>query len=64
MTVAAGWPFAATVMLYVSIAGGAQALLWLAFAKLSGKERPRRIPYGLAIAAGTLAAFTFGGAVF
>jgi Flp pilus assembly protein protease CpaA len=60
---AAGWPFAATVMLYVSIAGGAQALAWLVFARLSGRERPRRIPYGLAIAVGTLAAFAFGGAL-
>lgn len=61
---AAGWPFAATVLLYVSVAGGVQALLWLLAAKLSRRERVRAIPYGVAIAAGTACAFLFGGAAF
>jgi prepilin peptidase CpaA len=60
---ASGWPFAATVVVYVSIAGGIQALLWLAAAKLARRERARAIPYGLAIAAGTACAFLFGGVV-
>jgi prepilin peptidase CpaA len=60
---AAGWPFSATVLLYVSIAGGVQAVLWLLTAKLLGHERPRYIPYGVAIAAGTACAFLFGGAI-
>lgn len=57
---AAGWPFSITVLLYVSIAGGVQALAWLLAAKLRGSGRPRHVPYGLAIAAGTAAAFWFG----
>jgi prepilin peptidase CpaA len=59
---ASGWPFAATVVLYVSIAGGAQALLWMLAARLRRREKVRAIPYGVAIAAGTAAAFLFGGA--
>ncbi len=45
------------VLVYVSLAGGAQALLWLAAAKLRGQDRPKYVPYGVAIAAGTVAAF-------
>jgi Flp pilus assembly protein protease CpaA len=56
------WALAATVVLYVSIAGGVQALLWMLAARLLRRERARSIPYGVAIAAGTAAAFLFGGA--
>jgi hypothetical protein len=54
-----GWPFSITVLVYVAIAGGLQAVLWLLFSKLLGRPRPDYIPYGVAIAAGTLAAFVF-----
>ena len=56
----AGWPSALAVLLYVSVAGGVQALLWLFVAWVRGAERPRSVPYGVAIAAGTIAAFFFG----
>lgn len=52
---------ALAVLVYVSLAGGAQALLWLAAARLRGQERPRYVPYGVAIAAGTVAAFFWAG---
>ena len=60
---AAGWPFAATVVLYVAIAGGIQAVVWLLGAKVLHRDKPRAIPYGVAIAAGTATAFLFGGAI-
>jgi Flp pilus assembly protein protease CpaA len=53
----AGWPFSLMVLLYVSLAGGVQALLWIIAARLRGRERPKYVPYGLSIALGTLAAF-------
>jgi prepilin peptidase CpaA len=56
----AGWPLSGTVLLFVSIAGGIQALLWIAAARILGRERPKYIPYGVAIAAGTFAAFAHG----
>jgi prepilin peptidase CpaA len=59
---ASSWAFSATVLLFVSIAGGIQAVLWLLIAKLLGRPKPRYIPYGVAIAAGTAYAFVFGGA--
>jgi leader peptidase (prepilin peptidase)/N-methyltransferase len=58
---AAGWQLSITVLLYVSIAGGVQAIVWLAAAKFRGHPRPEYIPYCVAIAAGTLGAFLFGG---
>jgi len=61
---AAGWPFALTILLYVSIAGGVQAVAWIIAAKARGQERPKYVPYGLSIAAGTIAAFLWGGALF
>lgn len=61
---AAGWPFSLTILLYVALAGGAQSLLWLLAARLRGRDRPKYVPYGLSIAAGTLAAFLSGGALF
>lgn len=54
---AAGWPFSLTILLYVAIAGGVQAALWLAAARIRGAEKPKYVPYGVSIAAGTLAAF-------
>ena len=54
---AAGWPGAIAVLIYVSVAGGVQAIAWLVTAKARGLERPRYVPYGVAIAAGTTAAF-------
>jgi len=54
---AAGWPGALAVLVYVSVLGGLQALAWLAFARARGLARPRHVPYGLAIACGTCAAF-------
>lgn len=61
---AAGWPFSLAVLLSVAVAGGAQAVLWMIAARIRGQERPRYVPYGVAIAAGTGWAFLFGGALF
>ena len=61
---AAGWPFALTILLYVSVAGGVQAIAWIVAAKMRGHERPRYVPYGVSIAAGTIAAFLWGSALF
>lgn len=61
---AAGWPFSLSVLLYVAVAGGVQSALWMLAAKLRGRERPRHVPYGVAIAAGTAAAFLWGTALF
>ena len=60
---AAGWPFSLTILLYVAIAGGIQSVLWIAAAKLRGQDRPKYVPYGVSIAAGSIAAFLFGGAL-
>lgn len=57
---AAGWPLALTLLLDTAIAGGLQALLWMAVARARREERPRHVPYGLAIAAGTAWAFLAG----
>ena len=54
---AAGWPFALVVLLYVAVAGGALAAVWIAAARIRGGKMPRHVPYGVAIAAGTAAAF-------
>lgn len=59
---AAGWPFSLTVLLYVTVAGGVQAALWMVVAKVRGMERPKYVPYGVAIAAGTAVAFLWGAA--
>src|SRR5207247_1266153 len=52
---ASGWPPAVGVIMYVSIAGGLQALLWIVVAKVRGQPKPDYVPYGVAIAAGTVA---------
>ena len=54
---AGSWMFALMLLLYVSVAGGIQGVLWLAAAKARGLEKPKYVPYGLSIAAGTIAAF-------
>lgn len=56
----AGWRFSLTNLLGVAVAGGAQALLWLAAAKLRGAKAPKAVPYAVAIAAGTAWAFLAG----
>lgn len=61
---AAGWPFSLAVLLSVAVAGGLQSGAWMIAAKLRGRERPKYVPYGISIAAGTLAAFLWGGALF
>jgi prepilin peptidase CpaA len=61
---AAGWGFAFTVLVYVSIVGGAQVLLWMLTAKLRGQDLPKYVPYGVSIAVGTAAAFFWSGALF
>lgn len=57
---AAGWAYSLTLLVYVAIAGGAQALLWIAAARLRRQPRPRHVPYGVAIAAGAAWAFLAG----
>lgn len=57
---AAGWGFSLAVLLDVAIAGGVQALLWMAAAGAARRQRPRSVPYGVAIAAGTAWAFVAG----
>jgi len=56
----AGWGFSLVVLAYVSVAGGIEALVFIVAARLRGLERPKYVPYGLAIAAGAAAAFVFG----
>ena len=57
---AAGWPFALTLLLDTAVAGGAQALLWIALAHARGQDAPRHVPYGVAIASGAAWAFLIG----
>ena len=61
---AAGWGFALILFVYVSIAGGIEAALWLLAARVRGRERPKYVPYGVAIAAGTAYAFLWSGPLF
>src|SRR5207248_2276500 len=56
----AGWGFSLVVLAYVSVAGGIEALVFIVAARLRGLDRPKYVPYGLAIAAGAAAAFVFG----
>jgi leader peptidase (prepilin peptidase)/N-methyltransferase len=60
---ALGWQPSLLALAGVFIAGGVQAIAWLLAARLLGKERPKHVPYALAIAVGTAGAFFFGGAV-
>ncbi|HEY6909449.1 MAG TPA: A24 family peptidase [Myxococcales bacterium] len=60
----AGWPFSLAILFWVVIAGGLQAALWLVAAKVRGRERPRAVPYGVAIAAGTLWGLLAGPSLF
>jgi len=59
-----GFPGALAVLLCVSVAGGLQAILWVAAAFLRGAERPAHVPYGASIALGTLVAFFWGSRLF
>ena len=61
---AAGWTFSLAVLLSVATAGGVQSAAWMLAARLRGAGRPRYVPYGVAIALGTAAAFLFGRAPF
>ncbi len=54
-----GWPFALGMLVFVSIAGGLQGVAWIAVARARGKDVPKHLPYGLAIALGTFAALLF-----
>jgi prepilin peptidase CpaA len=54
---AVGFPAAVTVLLFVSVAGGLQALLLLVGARFRGLPAPTHVPYACSIAAGTIAAF-------
>jgi Flp pilus assembly protein protease CpaA len=58
---AAGYPAAVAVLVLVTAAGGLQAALQLALARIRGTGRPTHVPYACSIAAGTLAAFLLGG---
>ena len=62
--IAAGWTFSLIVLLDVAVAGGAQALLWLLAAKARRRDRPKAVPYGVAIAVGTTWAFLTGAPLF
>jgi Flp pilus assembly protein protease CpaA len=61
---AAGWTFSILVLLDVAIAGGALAALWLVAAKVGHRDRPKSVPYGVAIAVGTAWAFLTGAPLF
>ncbi len=61
---AAGWALSLSVLVDVAVAGGLQALLWIAAARLRGRPAPRTVPYALAIAAGVSWAFVSGVALF
>jgi Flp pilus assembly protein protease CpaA len=61
---AAGWSFSLIVLLDVAVAGGAQALLWLLAAKARRRDRPKAVPYAVAIALGTTWAFLTGSPLF
>jgi prepilin peptidase CpaA len=50
----------AAAVFWVAIAGGAQAMLALAAARLRGDAGPRHVPYACAIGAGSLLAVLFG----
>ena len=57
------WQAALLVLFVVVIAGGVQAIAWIIAAKVRGQERPKYVPYAVAIALGTAGAFLFGGGV-
>ena len=57
---AAGWPFALRVLTDIAIAGGLQVAAQWAYAAARKRERPKAVPYAVAIAGGTLAAWVLG----
>jgi prepilin peptidase CpaA len=54
---AGGWSGAVQVLAWVAIAGGVQAGAQWIWAIARKKERPKYVPYGVAIAAGTVGAW-------
>ena len=58
---AAGFPAAVAVLFFVTVAGGVQAALQIAIARVRGAPRPAYVPYACSIAAGTVAAFLLAG---
>lgn len=56
---AAGWPYALLCLLYISVAGGVLGIATLVWARVRGREVPG-VPYAVAVAAGTLAAWLWG----
>ena len=64
MKIEAAWwpPFSSAfmVLVWMSVASGVQAILWLAVARVRGREKPVYVPMGLAIAVGTVLAFLLG----
>lgn len=57
---AAGWPSSLACLLYVSVAGGVLALGMKVWAWARKSEQPKGVPYALAVAAGTCAAWLIG----
>jgi len=55
-----GWLFALNVLFCISIAGGVLAAVPWLIATIRARPRPRYVPYGVAIAAGALAAWLLG----
>ena len=55
-----GWLLALAALIYVAIAGGIEAAVFIAVTRVRGRPVPRHVPYGLAIAAGTVTAFLWG----
>jgi prepilin peptidase CpaA len=53
----AGFPASILVLVLVTVAGGVQAGLQVAIARLRGTARPTHVPYACSIAIGTFAAF-------
>lgn len=58
--IAAGWPLSLAVLVDVAVAGGIEAAAWIAVARVRGRRAPKHVPYGLAIAAGSVSAFLWG----
>jgi prepilin peptidase CpaA len=56
----AGFPAAIAVLVLVTVAGGAQAVLQVGLARLRGAPRPTHVPYACSIAVRTFAAFVLG----
>jgi prepilin signal peptidase PulO-like enzyme (type II secretory pathway) len=53
-----GWTFALGALVWVSIAGGAQGVIAQIWSRLQGNDKPVFVPFCVAIAAGTVLAWT------